>query len=80
MQMNLNAMILEASIMTHSAGPCYKTMSCRGQNLHQHIDSFLKKQALTTRSATLDTEHLPFLFRLLLSVNSGEFMKYLYNV
>lgn len=73
-------MILGASIMTHSAGPCYETMPCRGQNLHKHIDSFFKKQALTTRSAALDTEYLQFLFRLLLSVNSGEFMKYLYSV
>jgi len=48
--------------------------------LHKHIASFLQKQALTTRSAALDTERLQFLFRLLLSVNSGEFMKYLYNV
>lgn len=51
-------MILGASIITQSAGPCYETMSCRGYNLHKCIDSILKKQALTTRSAALDTEHL----------------------
>lgn len=69
--------------MTYSAGPVYEAMSCRGQNLHKHIDSFKKtpnQQALTTRSAALYTEHLQFIFKLLLSVNSGEFMKYLYSL
>lgn len=72
--------MLGGPIMTHSAGPCCENMSCRGYDLHKHIDSYKKKKALTTRLAALDNEHLQFLFRLLLSVNSREFMKYLYSV
>lgn len=38
------------------------------------------QQALTTRSASLYSEHLQFIFKLLLSVNSREFMKYLWSI
>lgn len=36
--------MLGGPIMTHSAGPCCENMSCRGYDLHKHIDSFKKKK------------------------------------